>query len=247
MDQLGELMLPLLVGAAVWFGLRPGSERRLVAAPEAPKWLAAVPGAPSPAVRGASAVVLGGGAGLWLLPMLQLATLPVTALVMAGTWWGMGRVSWIDHAARQRQLAWDLPQVCDLLAAMVDAGLPLRRAAEIVVEELSGPLEVVLGEAVAQLRLGVPEPEVWRSVAAEASLADFGRALSRIAQSGSAAGPVLSALASESRRVAANEAMVRSRRVGVRSVLPLMLCFMPAFVLLGIVPLIAGLATGLFG
>jgi hypothetical protein len=37
-----------------------------------------------------------------------------------------------------------------------------------------------------------------------------------------------------------------AQRVGVHAVAPLALCFLPAFVLLGIVPLVVGLAQQLF-
>jgi len=39
---------------------------------------------------------------------------------------------------------------------------------------------------------------------------------------------------------------VRARRVGVRSVLPLMTCFLPSFLLLGVVPIIGGVVGHLF-
>jgi hypothetical protein len=42
-------------------------------------------------------------------------------------------------------------------------------------------------------------------------------------------------------------AVARSQRVGVLVVAPLGLCFLPAFVLIGVVPLAAGLVGGLLG
>ena len=42
-------------------------------------------------------------------------------------------------------------------------------------------------------------------------------------------------------------AQARARRAGVSSVMPLMVCFLPAFLLIGVVPIIAGAALHLFG
>ena len=42
-------------------------------------------------------------------------------------------------------------------------------------------------------------------------------------------------------------AVKEARKVGVRSVVPLMACFLPAFILVGVVPIVAGLLRDFFG
>ncbi|MCU1692975.1 MAG: hypothetical protein JWM64_2066, partial [Frankiales bacterium] len=49
-------------------------------------------------------------------------------------------------------------------------------------------------------------------------------------------------LAAEARASATARAEQRARRAGVLAVAPLGLCFLPAFVLLGVVPVVVGLA-----
>ena len=47
----------------------------------------------------------------------------------------------------------------------------------------------------------------------------------------------------DARREAAAEDLVRARAAGVKSVVPLMVCFLPAFIALGVVPLFGSLVT----
>jgi pilus assembly protein TadC len=65
----------------------------------------------------------------------------------------------------------------------------------------------------------------------------------RAAASGAPVAETLTRLADDSRAAARVAAVTAARRVGVQVVAPLGLCFLPAFVLLGIVPVIAGLAA----
>ena len=69
--------------------------------------------------------------------------------------------------------------------------------------------------------------------------------MARALGSGMALSGTLRALGSGARGDAAAAAEERARRVGVRSVLPLMTCFLPAFLLLGVVPIIGGVAQHL--
>lgn len=52
--------------------------------------------------------------------------------------------------------------------------------------------------------------------------------------------------AEDARQESRDQALKQARTVGVRSVIPLMACFLPAFVLIGVVPIIAGLIQGFF-
>ena len=75
---------------------------------------------------------------------------------------------------------------------------------------------------------------------------DYFEQLSMLARRSARAGSALSAqvgeLAAETRRRAHDEALARAERAGVLVSGPLGLCFLPAFVCLGIVPVVIGLA-----
>jgi pilus assembly protein TadC len=53
-------------------------------------------------------------------------------------------------------------------------------------------------------------------------------------------------LADEARRSDRSERLERARRVGVRTAAPLGLCFLPAFLLVAVVPTIIGLIGDVF-
>lgn len=188
--------------------------------------------------------------------MGSVATAGSALLLVTGLgWWGvaasvvigvasylvLGRLHSGEATVIREQLVAELPQACDLLAVCLESGLPLRGAAEAVAEALGGPLGGLLSEVVAKVELGMDEAEAWTELAgAEPALAVFSREVARTLGSGIVLSRTLRALGAEARAGAAVAAEVRARRVGVRSVLPLMVCFLPAFLLLGVVPIIGG-------
>jgi pilus assembly protein TadC len=93
------------------------------------------------------------------------------------------------------------------------------------------------------VRLGADPAQAWLTLAREPALASLARAVARAAHSGTALTPTLARLARDQRRSTYAAATVRARAAGVRAVAPLGLCFLPAFVLLGIVPAVAGIAS----
>lgn len=187
---------------------------------------------------GGSALLLVAGLGWW--------GVPVALAVGVGSYVVLGGLLSGDKARRRERLVAELPQACDLLAVCLESGLPLRSAAEVISDALAGPLGECIAEVVAKVRLGVDEAQAWSELGvAEPALAVLGREVSRTVGSGVALSRTLRSLGVDARRDAAAAAEVRARRVGVRSVLPLMVCFLPAFLLLGVVPIIGGVAQHL--
>jgi pilus assembly protein TadC len=66
--------------------------------------------------------------------------------------------------------------------------------------------------------------------------------MSRAASSGAPVADVLTRLSDDFRRAVRAASSAAAQRVGVQAVAPLGLCFLPAFVFLGIIPVVAGLA-----
>ena len=182
----------------------------------------------------AAAAFLGGPAGL--------AAAPVSAMV---TWLVIER-SEPAQLRNGRELARrDLPHVVGLLADALRAGQPPAEALGVVAGALPGPAAVRLAEVVPRLRLGVDPVQVWTDLAADPALGPLGRALARAHRTGSPVVPAVERLATELSRSARAEVEDRARAVGVKAAVPLGLCLLPAFVLLGIVPVVAGLLTTL--
>ena len=140
---------------------------------------------------------------------------------------------------RERERAeLDLPYAADLLAAALRAGLPTERAVQVVAGHLGGPVGHRLGAVARSLGLGLTQADAWRPMYDLPAGARMSAAVARSADSGAALAGAFVRLADDLRttRLAAVEAA--GQRSGVLLVLPLGLCFLPAFVLAGIVPVI---------
>jgi len=145
------------------------------------------------------------------------------------------------RAARMR----DVPAACDLLAVALAAGLPVGEALGAVGAALPPPVGPDLRQVASLYRLGAEPRRVWGDVPGE--LAAIGRVLVRAGESGSSVGPALRALAADGRADARAATETAVRRAGVWVLAPLGLCFLPAFLCLGVVPLVLGIAGEVFG
>ncbi|MDG4795354.1 type II secretion system F family protein [Micromonospora sp. WMMD1082] len=143
-------------------------------------------------------------------------------------------------AVRRRRLraAADLPLAADLLAAALKAGAPVERSVLAVADALGGPLAGQLGRAGRTLQLGGDPSEAWAHLATVPGAHRIATAAIRSASSGAALAGALTRLADDLRADRATALEAAARRSGVLIVLPLGLCFLPAFILAGLVPVI---------
>ncbi|WP_407565905.1 type II secretion system F family protein [Streptomyces sp. 184] len=141
----------------------------------------------------------------------------------------------------------DLASAADLLAACLAAGAGPREAAAEVGRSLGGPVGERLAQGAAELRLGGTPRAAWAPLAelpGAARLADW------LEQAGHTGMPVVDAvsrLAAECRAEETRAAAARARRAGVKVAGPLGLCFLPAFLAVGVAPVVMGLAARLLG
>ena len=136
----------------------------------------------------------------------------------------------------------------DLLAVCLRAGQPVSSAADVVSRHSPPALAAPLSRAAELLALGAEPSAAW---ATPADADDCYRELATLARRASRAGASLAdgvaALADTTRDRAQLGALARAERAGVKISGPLGLCFLPAFVCLGIVPVVVGLAGGMLG
>ncbi|MFD7153868.1 type II secretion system F family protein [Kribbella sp. NPDC059898] len=144
-------------------------------------------------------------------------------------------------ATKQRnlQISRDLPLAIDLLTASLRAGRPPQHALSLVAEALPGPLTDIFTKIAHHLALGADPTTAWSHLNSEPSCAPMARAISRSLRSGAPLSKTLEHLADETRRANHHAADQQARSAESRATLPLGLCFLPAFVLLSIVPTIA--------
>jgi pilus assembly protein TadC len=251
----GPALAALLAGAAVlvWSSRGSGTRRlmrltRFAAGPSAAKravrpgggrWRAVLHPGPWTASAGlglATAVLLGGLGG---------ALAGIVAAVAA-----QHVLSRLEPAAVRRRrelLAGDAPAAAELLAACLLAGASLEDAIDATASAIGGPLAELLAAALASVRLGADPVRVWEDTAREPGIAPIARTLARAARGGAPAADVLLGLAEEMRERRGADAQAAAQRVGVQAVAPLAVCFLPAFVLLGVVPMVLSLVAELLG
>lgn len=144
---------------------------------------------------------------------------------------------------RRARILAELPMAIDLLAACLRGGGAWHESVEAVADAVGGPLGAELAKVAARIRLGADPAEEWLALAGDPAFAPLARAAARAATGGAPVAATLARLARDQRRTARAAASARARTAGVRAVAPLGLCFLPAFVLLGIVPAVAGIAA----
>lgn len=136
----------------------------------------------------------------------------------------------------------------DVLAVCLSAGMAVSTAAAASARSAPPTLARVLRRAADLLALGADPNIAWSPPAGPASAAVDPQvdALLRLARRSSASGVALaeavSGLATQCRQDVTHAAAATAERAGVLIAGPLGLCFLPAFVCLGIVPVVAGLA-----
>lgn len=135
----------------------------------------------------------------------------------------------------------------DVLAVCLAAGMAVSSAAAAAAPSAPPNLARVLRRAAALLALGADPAVAWSVPSGAQDATDpqidaLLRLARRSASSGAALAGGVAELAEDSRHDAAHAASAAAERAGVLIAGPLGLCFLPAFVCLGIVPVVAGLA-----
>jgi pilus assembly protein TadC len=130
----------------------------------------------------------------------------------------------------------------EVFAACLSAGMPTARAASAASGLAPPSLAEVLRRAAELLALGAHPGTAWAGQG-EPQVAALLRLARRSAASGAALAQGVAELAEQSRADTADAAEAAAQRASVLIAGPLGVCYLPAFVCLGIVPVIAGLAT----
>lgn len=134
----------------------------------------------------------------------------------------------------------DVAYALELLALALSSGAPVVGALDAVagasdrrqVRDVLARVSAALKWGVDENRAWVRAPLVWRPAA---------RAFALTGRAGAAPAEVLRRAAADLRAAEAERVATAGAQAGTRIVLPLGLCFLPAFLLLAVVPLVLGL------
>jgi Flp pilus assembly protein TadB len=235
----------LLLGAATaLLMLRPAAGSRL--GQVLPGATASRPGRPPPSrLPGPRASCLVAGIALVLLLGGPAGVVAGATVALAGP----AVLGSLEPGALRKdrdELARDLPLALDLLSACLAGGAPLQPAVHAVAAALPGACGRRLLRVATALEVGSAPAEAWALLAQDGGIAGpAARALARSGETGAPVAAAVARLAADVRAEARSRGERAAKRAGVLAVAPLGLCFLPAFVLLGVVPVVIGLAAPL--
>ncbi len=195
---------------------------------------------PSPGVL---RMVLAGSLGLVVAALTGWPHGLLTGVAATATTWWLSRRLARGGNARPDPLG--LAAAWDLLAACLRAGLPVPTAVAAIAADLPDDSGRALRATADLLAMGADPVDAWAPALACPHTAALARGARHTARSGSALADVVGTLAGSVRDSANDTAEARAQRAGVLIAAPLGVCFLPAFICLGIAPVVAGLADRL--
>jgi Type II secretion system (T2SS), protein F len=224
-----------LAAAVLAAAARPGSARLRAATAASgtpvdrpavrPRWIAV-----GVIATGASAWATTGNAAAAVLSAAVPAALGLVTLKI-GTW-----PSHRDDDPAGLAAAWAQLAVC------LEIGLPVSAAVAAAAEPLEGSAGAALRRVAGLLELGADAGQAWQTADETPSVSAFARAAGRSANTGAALARAARVESARLQAAQADAAEARAQRAAVLITAPLGLCFLPAFVVLGIAPVVVGLA-----
>lgn len=133
------------------------------------------------------------------------------------------------------------PIMLELAAAMLEAGSSLDQALAVLSQVSGEQTGRGLATVVSAIRLGASWDQAWaatRGGGSAATLAEVEEGLGFAAATGAPSSALLSSQAQQLRRRSYRQAEQRAAALGVKLVLPMGLCSLPAFVCIGVLPVL---------
>lgn len=130
----------------------------------------------------------------------------------------------------------------DLYAACVAGGLNPAQAAAVVSRCGRTGAREAWRSVACLLAMGVPPERAWRDAASVPGMADLARLACHSHHSGARFAHAAAEIAERLREQGEDRATATAERAGVLIAAPLTLCFLPAFFLLGLAPVVIGVA-----
>ncbi|WP_022873685.1 type II secretion system F family protein [Nesterenkonia alba] len=154
---------------------------------------------------------------------------------------------WWSHARGSRQESCavvDAATLLDLTAALLTAGVGIEAALDRLARSVSGAEE--LSRVHRALAAGTPWDQAAGLVGEDAELSRYCAHLRFAYATGAPSADMLEAAAAQARAERRHEAERAAAELGVKMMLPLGACFLPAFILLGVVPVILSMVPEAF-
>jgi len=137
--------------------------------------------------------------------------------------------------------------VLALTASALRAGLPIATALDLAKPAAAASLAEALGRTAGLLRLGATPEQAWSLLPDREPFSGIALLVKRSGHSGTKLADAFERAAARVLVEQRAAALARAQRVSVLAVGPLGACFLPAFVCLGIVPVVVAVAGGVGG
>lgn len=192
-------------------------------------------------------LVVGSAAVVIAVASIAIIGVIATCLLIAirGAWKRFGTV--VAMQRQRRQVEREMPDAIDMFVLIVQSGLTPRQAVEHLAERAPRSIRVGFAAVVAQLDRGDPLADALTALCHE--FGTSARALADLVGSADRYGhplaPILRQLATESRAARRRLDEAAARSLPVKLSFPLVLCTLPSFVLLAIVPAVMAALSSL--
>lgn len=150
----------------------------------------------------------------------------------------MSALPWVRRR-HESEIRRQLPESLDLLAVAVSAGLGLQAALANVAEHSSGALATEWRRVLGDVRLGTPLVEALTGFATRVDLAEVRHFVASVVlaiELGASLGPVLRAQAAHARSQRHLRISEKAHTIPVRVLFPLVLCLLPALLMVVVGP-----------
>jgi Flp pilus assembly protein TadB len=162
--------------------------------------------------------------------------------VGALAWRFAGRLELRADKERRERIERIAPLVADLISDALAAGAAPSGALRIAADAAGSSAREELAVFTSSLALGADPVGVWSDLARHPQFGPIGRAFLRATESGASVTQSMRRSADDLRVADRTRREGAARAVSTKAAAPLGLCLLPAFVLIGIVPIIAGAA-----
>lgn len=192
----------------------------------------------------------------WQVPLLPLAAALLVLFAWPSAWplavlvaaVGLGRQRWVARRAPGTDLV-QLPIHLELIGHCLRAGVSVDTAVASVQQAMgdraTDRLLAALSQAAGLLAIGADPQRAWQPVAAEPELAGLAAAALRSAHGGAGLAEAFGEQAALVRAAYVQRRGMRGAKAAVAVTAPLGVCFLPAFICLGLAPVVIGLVSSL--
>lgn len=181
----------------------------------------------------------------WVFGGVVVAVAGVPAGALLSVW--VGRMESPTAARTREEIEAGMPLAVDLLAACAAVGRPPESSLRVVAAAVGGALGQRLALVAGRLEFGADPVAEWKRLGDDPQFAPLARTMQRTVESGAPLVDGLTLLAEDRRRDRRMHTQMRARSVGVKAAGPLAACFLPAFMLVGVVPTIVGAFRAMLG